>query len=154
MTAGSQRQLNAIRDFLLKAFSASELDELLYYATDPRLKAARDEYVDADGKPEKVRKVLDYCARWDLPGDLRAEIERARPGQFGTAAAAVVLALPADLADFTGREREIDRVLKQLDRKGAVTISGIHGMGGIGKMALAFEAGPNGQIGPVCNGRG
>jgi len=44
--------------------------------------------------------------------------------------------LPADLADFTGRQAQIDRVRDQLNQQGTVTITG---MGGIGKTALAVH---------------
>jgi len=48
--------------------------------------------------------------------------------------------LPADIADFTGREKEKDKVLAHLsDCGGTVAISGIAGMGGIGKTALAVH---------------
>ncbi len=47
--------------------------------------------------------------------------------------------LPAAPADFTGRQSEIDRVREALSREGTVAISGIHGMGGIGKTALALR---------------
>ncbi len=60
--------------------------------------------------------------------------------------------LPAPPSDFTGREKELSE-LRALVRSGNVTISGLHGMGGIGKTALALmlaselkEAFPDGQI--------
>jgi tetratricopeptide (TPR) repeat protein len=47
--------------------------------------------------------------------------------------------LPADLADFVGRSNEADKVRRGLSRNGTVAISGIAGMGGIGKTALALH---------------
>ena len=45
--------------------------------------------------------------------------------------------LPTPPADFVGREKEITELLEKV-RKGGVTISGMHGMGGVGKTALAL----------------
>ena len=44
--------------------------------------------------------------------------------------------LPSPPRDFTGRQAELDDLLAQAE-KGA-TISGLHGMGGVGKTALAL----------------
>ena len=46
--------------------------------------------------------------------------------------------IPAPPADFTGREDELQELLSAIER-GGVTISGLRGMGGIGKTALAFK---------------
>ncbi len=46
--------------------------------------------------------------------------------------------LEAPPADFTGREAELAKLLAQVKRGGA-TITGLRGMGGIGKTALAFK---------------
>ncbi len=77
-----RHKLNNIRDFLLRAFNPSELDELFFYAENAELSAARDAYAAEDSKPEKVRKALDYCRRHDLVDELLEEIERSRPGQL------------------------------------------------------------------------
>ncbi|MFC4905712.1 AfsR/SARP family transcriptional regulator [Actinomadura gamaensis] len=52
--------------------------------------------------------------------------------------------LPGDLSDFTGRRREVGRVLADLapargDAPSAMLISAIDGMGGVGKTALAVH---------------
>ena len=46
--------------------------------------------------------------------------------------------LPAPPSDFTGREAELRELLTAVE-KGGVTISGLQGMGGIGKTALALK---------------
>ncbi|MEW6735401.1 MAG: tetratricopeptide repeat protein [Acidobacteriota bacterium] len=52
--------------------------------------------------------------------------------------------LPSPPVDFTGRQTEIDELLGKMERgveQGGVTISGLRGMGGIGKTALALVLG-------------
>src|SRR6266511_2241036 len=53
--------------------------------------------------------------------------------------------LPDDVAEFTGRSRELDRLRDALRRRaeagGAVVISAIEGMAGVGKTQLAVHAG-------------
>ncbi|MEW6736628.1 MAG: NB-ARC domain-containing protein [Acidobacteriota bacterium] len=48
--------------------------------------------------------------------------------------------LPSPPVDFTGRQAEIDELLDKMER-GGITISGLRGMGGIGKTALALVLG-------------
>ncbi len=45
--------------------------------------------------------------------------------------------LPSAPPDFTGRERELNELLAQFGQ--GVTISGVHGLGGVGKTALALK---------------
>jgi tetratricopeptide (TPR) repeat protein len=47
--------------------------------------------------------------------------------------------LPSPPADFTGREEELNALRSTLAQGGAGAIFGLHGMGGIGKTALALE---------------
>jgi len=61
--------------------------------------------------------------------------------------------LPADLADFTGREDEVGELVALLSGGAGATISAIGGMGGVGKTALAVHVAhqvaaqyPDGQI--------
>jgi tetratricopeptide (TPR) repeat protein len=46
--------------------------------------------------------------------------------------------LPSPPSGFVGRKKEIKELLKLLE-KGGITISGLHGMGGVGKTALALK---------------
>ncbi|WP_172381185.1 BTAD domain-containing putative transcriptional regulator [Streptomyces sp. MNP-20] len=61
--------------------------------------------------------------------------------------------LPQDVADFTGRSDEADRLCTALEKDGIVSLSSISGMGGIGKTALAVHVArrmghrfPDGQL--------
>jgi tetratricopeptide (TPR) repeat protein len=45
--------------------------------------------------------------------------------------------IPAPPPDFTGREKDIKELLAEINRAGAVAITGLRGMGGIGKTVLA-----------------
>ncbi|HEV3038138.1 MAG TPA: tetratricopeptide repeat protein [Candidatus Angelobacter sp.] len=51
---------------------------------------------------------------------------------------AALYQLPSPPADFTGRTDELAELLQAV-KKGGVTISGLHGMGGVGKTALALK---------------
>jgi hypothetical protein len=53
-------------------------------------------------------------------------------------AAAALHQLPPPPGDFTGREAELKELMEAI-QKGGVTISGLRGMGGIGKTALALK---------------
>jgi DNA-binding SARP family transcriptional activator len=80
------------------------------------------------------------------------------PSQAGTMAVRgeqrpVPRQLPADVATFTGRAAEVDRLITAVGTAGPVMISAIGGMGGIGKSALAVHAAhrlaerfPDGQL--------
>src|SRR5438105_4600393 len=46
--------------------------------------------------------------------------------------------LPSPPRDFTGRAAELEELMNNVGRGGAL-ISGLHGMGGIGKTALALK---------------
>ncbi|HYH84922.1 MAG TPA: tetratricopeptide repeat protein, partial [Pyrinomonadaceae bacterium] len=54
------------------------------------------------------------------------------------AAVSALHQIPPPPRDFTGRERELDELMSQIER-GGVTISGLQGQGGIGKTALALK---------------
>src|SRR5580704_6216759 len=61
--------------------------------------------------------------------------------------------IPTPPPDFTGRENDIRELLAEIDRVGGVGITGLRGMGGIGKTVLAFKVSellapsfPDGQL--------
>ncbi|MFZ0889297.1 MAG: tetratricopeptide repeat protein [Candidatus Binataceae bacterium] len=76
----------------------------------------------------------------------------AAPAMAATPAVVVPRQLPPPPADFVGREAELDEIVAAV-RKGGAAISGLRGMGGIGKTALALRIGetlatnfPDGQL--------
>ncbi|VVJ18913.1 Transcriptional regulator [Amycolatopsis camponoti] len=89
------------------------------------------------------RETLDRLAdALGLTGDGRAEFAAAaaRPGSpAGTAV--VPRELPGGVAAFTGREAELDRVLGLLGESRQGGVVAVAGMAGVGKTALALEAG-------------
>jgi len=94
------------------------------------------------GLAEPVRAPFVAAARGQVPA---AEVLAAVRGQApGAAAAAVTRTLPLDTANFTGRERELARLLEALAAttadRGVVGIHAIDGMAGIGKTAFAVHA--------------
>ena len=82
----------------------------------------------------------------DPPGKLpphstparRVPAAAARSAPFTCVALNALHQLPPRPADFTGREDELKELMAAIQEKG-VAISGLHGMGGIGKTALALK---------------
>jgi len=58
--------------------------------------------------------------------------------EAGAAAATSLHQLPSPPGDFTGREEELAALCRAIE-EGGVTISGLRGMGGVGKTALALK---------------
>ena len=92
------------------------------------------------GLAEPVRSLFVAAARGKAPAE---EVLEAVRGQTRGAAAAT-RTLPRDIASFTGRQRELVRVLATLTsvaaNGGVVGIHAIDGMAGIGKTTLAVHA--------------
>ena len=112
--------------------------------------------VAATPQKETVRLLGDALG---LAGAERARFEtaaRGHPVAGGSvaAAAAVMRSLPADVASFTGRQRELEQLVKSaVTAGGVVAIHAIGGMAGVGKTAFAVHAAhrlagqfPGGQI--------
>jgi DNA-binding SARP family transcriptional activator len=82
----------------------------------------------------------------DMTGSSPAAQSAARPDANGHPPWGAPAQLPADTADFTGRSAQVDLLCGLLaaepaaGRAGAVVISAVAGMGGIGKTALAVHA--------------
>lgn len=83
----------------------------------------------------------------ELKAGQKELLDRVSPPRFD-----VPHQLPAPPPDFTGREDELNE-LRALVKGGSVTISSLHGMGGVGKTALALKLAdefkddyPDGQI--------
>jgi tetratricopeptide (TPR) repeat protein len=97
---------------------------------------------DALSLPEPARALFIAAARGRGPAtDVLAARRAGAPGAF---TAAVTRALPRDTASFTGRGRELTRLLGAIDslaaNGGVVGIHAIDGMAGIGKTAFAVHA--------------
>jgi tetratricopeptide (TPR) repeat protein len=62
-----------------------------------------------------------------------------RPGPLVEAAIPPPAQLPPAIADFTGREADVERLTRALDGDGAAAIAAVSGMGGVGKTVLAVH---------------
>ncbi|HUA28157.1 MAG TPA: tetratricopeptide repeat protein, partial [Streptosporangiaceae bacterium] len=94
------------------------------------------------GLPEAVAELFVAAARGrGLADDVVAASQGTAPGAF---AAAATRGLPRDVASFTGRQAELDRLSERLDGLapggGVVGICAIGGMAGVGKTTLAVHA--------------
>ncbi len=97
---------------------------------------------DALGLAGPVRALFVAAARGRGPAaEVLAAVQEVAPG---AAAAAASRTLPRDTASFTGRERELARLLEELTPRAADgRVAGIHaidGMAGIGKTTFAVHA--------------
>jgi len=97
---------------------------------------------DALGLPEPARALFVAAARGRGPAE--PVLATAREAAPGAAAAAATRTLPRDSANFTGRERELTRLLDAVRSESAGAVGmGIHvidGMPGIGKTTFAVSA--------------
>jgi tetratricopeptide (TPR) repeat protein len=78
-----------------------------------------------------------------LPEELKrllAERQAAAPKELAALVASRLHSLPSDIADFTGRKREVSELRKALEHgNGRIVISALNGMGGVGKTTLAIH---------------
>jgi tetratricopeptide (TPR) repeat protein/transcriptional regulator with XRE-family HTH domain len=106
----------------------------------PRRETARL-LADALGLTGAARTEFEAAARRRAPAGTAARVRTPRP-DAGVAAA--TRTLPRDVASFTGREPELERLFgassERLGSGNAVTICAVGGMAGIGKTALAVHA--------------
>jgi tetratricopeptide (TPR) repeat protein/transcriptional regulator with XRE-family HTH domain len=94
------------------------------------------------GLPEAVTELFVAAARGRGPAE---DVVAARRGTvLGAFAAAATRGLPRDVASFTGRQAELDRLAEELESLaaggGVVGICAIGGMAGIGKTTFAVHA--------------
>jgi uncharacterized protein YraI len=72
----------AIRQLLLAAFNAEELQDLFYFSKTPELRAVPDQFAQGDSYPTKVRKAVRYCDSRFLLGEMLAEVKEANPRAY------------------------------------------------------------------------
>lgn len=125
------------------------------YPLDEELHASLIELLAADGRPADALR-HHQAVRERITGELGVEpgarVRRAyltvlardrdhgRPqGPFVEAAIPPPEQLPPDIADFTGRENQAERLVRALDGGVAPAVAVISGMGGAGKTALAVH---------------
>ena len=131
--------LAAIRKQLRHTFTAETLPR--FCQDRPTLRPIVDHFGLKYNLLDMIDEVINYCDKRQLLDELLAEVEEYDPSRYAAAAPVIPTPfnLPADLADFTGRDAEIAEVRERLNQEGTVAISSIHGMGGIGKTALALH---------------
>jgi hypothetical protein len=111
------------------------LDDLKDLASD--LGIAYDE-LPHDTRGNLARELVAYCERLGKLDELQTRIREWRPRDKHAASAALSLhQLPSPPGDFTGREAELAELHEKLGA--GATISGLQGMGGVGKTALALK---------------
>jgi hypothetical protein len=76
--------------------------------------------------------------RRELAGDVVARDKITHIHGAVSPAATALHQLPPPVSDFTGRASELAELMAKLEQ-GGITISGLHGLGGIGKTALALK---------------
>lgn len=117
----------------------SGLPELPAYDTVYRCLRPGRSRLDTDLVIDIVRVLLG-----DEPGiaEWRQACQTAAGGADEASIVTVSATLPADIAEFTGREVELKRLLGAIDNPvgGTVVISAIQGMAGVGKTKLAIHA--------------
>jgi hypothetical protein len=81
---------------------------------------------------------------FDMSGDFRQAhiyIKSGVEGSLALSAPQSLHQIPEPTATFKGRKKELDELTEAI-REGGVAISGVRGMGGIGKTVLALKLAP------------
>src|SRR5947209_7685491 len=99
-------------------------------------------YYEPDGHDKLLRALKERAGKLGLPAP--KTVPETVPPESDARPAATILTLnalhqlPPPPRDFTGRREELEELMSKIER-GGVTISGLHGLGGIGKTALALK---------------
>lgn len=74
--------LAAVRELLLRAFTAADLRRLFLYTAHPELRLLGQEFAEGDGLARMVDKAIEQCVTKDLLADLLREVQRANPRMY------------------------------------------------------------------------
>jgi tetratricopeptide (TPR) repeat protein len=143
MSEGRGHDLAAIRDQLLEQFAANpEAFRRLFFTTQRRdLRPLRTKIHPRESLEAQVEIALGYGQRQLILGELLAEAAECEPGEHPDARPVTVspFNLPPSLGDFTGRRAEIQEIREHLAAEAGGAVLTVHGMGGMGKTALAVH---------------
>jgi len=81
-TATRQYNPAAVRDLLLKAFTAADFRRLFLYTSHPDLRSLVQEFGSGDGLAKMVDTAIEQCATRDLLPDLLREVQKANPRMY------------------------------------------------------------------------
>ena len=95
-------------------------------------------YYEPRGYERLLRALTERARKLGLPLPQRVPPEQPDARHTATPTATALHQLPSPPSDFTGRKAEIEELSSKVGEGGAL-ISGLHGMGGIGKTALALK---------------
>lgn len=148
-----QYDLGTIHDLLVAAFSAYDLRRLIRHSDNLELRSADNEFSPDDSTARLADKVIQYCQKRRLLAHLLAEVKAARPRWWEdfecriyrleaehrsplSPPGSAPYQAPCSPAEFVGRETELVKLDTILKPGTTTAITGVVGMGGVGKTEL------------------